>query len=118
MSIETERVDHFTVWRDARKAEAYDICENCVRDLLSTLVKHQPLRKSLSDKFNEEFAKCLKDLKELKESYNTNKRLTIGFQASALQSERQRQFWNEMYDVFYNEFVNHSMFPSYLAEGS
>lgn len=117
MSIENERVEHFAVWRNARRNYDYDLCENCIKDLLTTLTEHSELKVLMIDKYNNYLKNFIRDLEIIKMQYEKDKRLTKGVEASRTQEERQRQFYDELYDVFYHFFVTNSLFPSYLAEG-
>jgi hypothetical protein len=118
MSIETERVEHFVTWRDARRTENYTLCENCMKDLLTTLSKyHEEIKIKLQHIYNHKLKGLIDDLNITQNEYKLDKRLSKGFTAHAIQNEMRRLFWDELYDIFYIEFINNSLFPSYTAEG-
>jgi hypothetical protein len=111
MTVETERAEHFATWRTARRDFDYTLAEDAVRDLLSTLDPGGDLRASLALKYNTGLLEMFTDMGNIIGNYNKDKRLSKGFQALALQQERMRQFWSELYDVFYMEFTHHDLLP-------
>jgi len=53
MGQEERRDELFSKWRDAKDEELWVKCDNCIRDLLSTLQEGHPIRKDLQKFYNE-----------------------------------------------------------------
>lgn len=100
--VET-REEIFNKWRQAKDAEQWELCDNCARDLLSTLDKSSGLAISLKEFYNNLDIDADKERRLLK---------NIQDKAPALQRERYNthyikllRWWaGELYNEFYNKF--------------
>jgi hypothetical protein len=117
MSVEEERLDHFTAWRVARRGAVsdetqYTVCEMLVRDLLSTLEPSSQVRIKLEGTYNREFSRMLRDFRDSTMAYVKRKKPSTGAAAIAFQEARRLEFWNQMYDLFYYEFKHNTLIRS------
>jgi len=109
MTIMEERAEFFSQWRGALKDENYTGCEDAMNFLLTSLDESSDSWINLSKSYNNGLLSLIQDLGEIKDQYNQDKRLSKGFQAQAMQMERRRKFWIELYDLFYKEFKKKSL---------
>jgi hypothetical protein len=109
MSVTEERAEFFSNWRGAIKECDYTLCEDNMNFLLTSLDESSDSWISLSGLYNDGLLSLIKELGEIKDQYNRDKRLSVGFTAAALQEERRRKFWIELYDLFYKEFRKKSL---------
>lgn len=109
MSVVEERAEFFSQWRGAIKEENYTLCEDNMNFLLTSIDESSESWSYLSSKYNNGLVSLVQELREIKDRYNKDKRLSKGFAAMALQQERRRKFWMELYDQFYKEFKKKSL---------
>ena len=107
-----ERAEFFSQWRGAIKEENYTLCEDNMNFLLTSLDENSDALQILSRQYNNGLLALIHELGEIKDDYNRDKRLSKGFTAGALQQERRRKFWMELYDLFYKEFKKKSLISS------
>jgi hypothetical protein len=109
MTIVEERAEFFSQWRGGLREENYTLCENSMNFLLTSLDESSESWINLSNKYNDGLVALIKELGDIKDQYRKDKRLSKGFTAAALQDERRRKFWMELYDLFYKEFKKKSL---------
>lgn len=109
MTVNEERAEFFSQWRAAIKEEDYTLCEDNMNFLLTSLDESADSWIYLSSQYNDGLLSLIQELGDIKERYNKDKRLSKGFTAMALQQERRRKFWVELYDQFYKEFRKKSL---------
>lgn len=109
MTIVEERAEFFSAWRSAIRECDYTLCEDNMNFLLTSLDENSDSWISLSASYNNGLLSMISELGEIKDQYNRDKRLSVGFTAAALQEERRRKFWMELYDLFYKEFRKKSL---------
>lgn len=109
MTVIEDRGEFFSGWRGAIREENFTVCEDNMNFLLTSLDNHSDSWVALVDKYNDGLEDLIDELKRIKDEYDQDKRLSKGYQASALQNERRRSFWVSMYDVFYQEFRRKSL---------
>lgn len=112
MTLENERSELFNKWRAAKDAEAWAICDNCARDLLTTLDEKSGISKTLKWFYN-----------EIDQQVNHEKNLLIKIQGR--QDPLKRGDYNEGYTLImrwwaselYNEFYNKFLTEGYITQG-
>lgn len=111
MTQQEKREDLFDKWREAKDNEFWVKCDNCAKDLLSTLDESLPVKVDLQNFYNQINGDVGKEIVLLKEIQNNSPPLKRE-RYDSLYRDIDRWWANELYNEFYKVFKKESLIKS------